>query len=317
MTPEEQAGVAVFLVVAIGVFVAAASSLLRTAVRRLRGNPTALGPVERRIQKAVYSLAAFGALCVLYGWKVEPYRLTVTTLRVETPKVAGAPLRVVLLSDTHCDTEGRLEGRIPPAAAALRPDLIVFAGDSLNEAAALPRFKALMAELSKVAPVYAVSGNWDAWFWSKLDLYGGTGVRLLDNEALDLTVRGTKLRLLGLPADEGFSGKRLFARADPKSLSVALHHYPDEVYQAADAGVDLYLAGHTHGGQVALPFYGALVTLSRWGKRFEAGRYQVGPTTLYVNRGIGMEGGHAPRVRFWAAPELTLIELASPISPSP
>ena len=218
-------------------------------------------------------------------------------------------MRIVLLSDTHCDPKERLEGKIPAVAAALHPDLVVFAGDSINEEATLPRFKALMTELAKIAPVYAVSGNWDAWFWPKLDLYGGTGVRRLEGEALDLTVRGTKLRLLGLPADEGFAGKKLFARADKESLSIALHHYPDEVFQAADAGVDLYLAGHTHGGQVALPFYGALVTLSRWGKRFEAGRYQVGPTTLYVNRGIGMEGGHAPRVRFWATPELTLLEL--------
>lgn len=312
MTPEEQVGVAAFLVVSIGTFVAAASLLLRTAAGRLRGKPTELSPLERRVQKGVYASAAFGALCVLYGWAVEPYRLAVTTVRVESPKIKGDPLRIALLSDTHCDPKGRLEGRIPAAAAALHPDLIVFTGDSINEAAALPRFKALMTELAKVAPVYVVSGNWDAWFWPELDLYGGTGARRLDGESLDLKVRGTTIRLLGLPADEGFAGKKLFARADKESLSIALHHYPDEVYQAADAGVDLYLAGHTHGGQIALPFYGALVTLSRWGKRFEAGRYQVGPTTLYVNRGIGMEGGHAPRVRFWATPELTLIELARP-----
>lgn len=309
MTPQEQIGVAAFLLASIGVFVTAASLLLRSAVARLRGKPAELSPFERRIQKTVYALAAFGALCVLYGWAVEPYRLAVTTLTVETPKVTGEPLRILLFSDTHCDPKARLEGRIPAAATALKPDLIVFTGDSINEPAGLPGFKALMTELAKVAPVYAVSGNWDAWFWPKLDLYGGTGVRRLEGEALDLTVHGTKLRLLGLPADEGFEGKRLFARAGKDALSIALHHYPDEVYQAADAGVDLYLAGHTHGGQVALPVYGALVTLSRWGKRFESGRYQVGPTTLYVNRGIGMEGGHAPRVRFWATPELTLLEL--------
>lgn len=312
MTPEEKIGTAVFLVATIGVFVAAASIFLRTAVGRMLGKPAALSVFERRIQKTVYGLAAFGVLCVLYGWAIEPYRLGVTTVGVESAKVTGDPVRIVLFSDTHCDPKERLEGQIPAAAAALHPDLIVFAGDSINDPAGLPIFKALMTELAKVAPVYAVSGNWDAWFWSKEDLYGGTGVRRLEGESLDVTVRGTKLRLLGLPADEGFEGKRLFARADKDSLSIALHHYPDEVYQAADAGVDLYLAGHTHGGQVALPFYGALVTLSRWGKRFESGRYQVGATTLYVNRGIGMEGGHAPRVRFWATPELTLLELKGP-----
>lgn len=312
MTPQEKVGTAVFLISTISVFVAAASLLLRTAVGRLRGKPAELSAFERRIQKTVYGLAAFGVLCVLYGWAIEPYRLAVTTVSVESAKVAGDPVRIVLLSDTHCDPKERLEGKIPAAAAALHPDLIVFTGDSINEPAGLPGFKALMTGLAKVAPVYAVSGNWDTSFWSKLDLYGGTGVRRLERGAVDVAVRGTKIRLLGLPADEGFAGKALFARADKDSLSIALHHYPDEIYQAADAGVDLYLAGHTHGGQVALPFYGALVTLSRWGKRFESGRYQVGPTTLYVNRGIGMEGSHAPRVRFWATPELTLLELRRP-----
>lgn len=312
MTPQEKIGTAVFLVSTISVFVAAASLCLRTAVGRMLGKPATLSAFERRIQKTVYGLAAFGVLCVLYGWLIEPYRLAVTTVSIENPKVTGDPVRVLLLSDTHCDPKERLERKIPAAAAALRPDLIVFTGDSINEPAALPRFKALMTALAQIAPVYAVSGNWDTSFWSALDLYGGTGVRRLEREAADVSVRGTKVRLLGLPADEGFAGKTLFTRANGESFSIALHHYPDEVYLAADAGVDLYLSGHTHGGQVALPVYGALVTLSRWGKRFEAGRYQVGPTTLYVNRGIGMEGSHAPRVRFWATPELTLLELRRP-----
>jgi predicted MPP superfamily phosphohydrolase len=57
---------------------------------------------------------------------------------------------------------------------------------------------------------------------------------------------------------------------------------------------NLYLAGHTHGGQVALPFYVALVTLSRFDKKYESGLQRVGNTYLYVSRGIGMEGGPAP-----------------------
>jgi hypothetical protein len=83
-------------------------------------------------------------------------------------------------------------------------------------------------------------------------------------------------------------------------------------------GCDLYCAGHIHGGQIALPWYGALVTLARFGKRFESGLYQVGSTALYVNRGIGMEGGAMPWGRFCAGPEITVIEIQpSPRSPAP
>ena len=90
-----------------------------------------------------------------------------------------------------------------------------------------------------------------------------------------------------------------------------LYHYPDEIDAVLTHGIDFYCAGHTHGGQVSLPWYGALITLSRFDKQYESGRYRKGDTTLYVNRGIGMEGGDAPRVRFCARPEVTVLEVIS------
>src|SRR4029079_9982343 len=99
-------------------------------------------------------------------------------------------------------------------------------------------------------------------------------------------------------------------RAVPAGVfSIFLYHAPYLIADVSGHGVDLYCAGHTHGGQVALPVYGALVTFSKFGKRYEAGRYSVGSTTLYVNRGIGMVGGPAPRVRFCARPEVTVFTL--------
>jgi predicted MPP superfamily phosphohydrolase len=78
---------------------------------------------------------------------------------------------------------------------------------------------------------------------------------------------------------------------------------------AVRAHFDLYLAGHTHGGQIALPFYGALITYSRYDKKYEAGLYREGSTTLYVNRGLGLAHEPMPEARFWARPEVTVIDL--------
>jgi predicted MPP superfamily phosphohydrolase len=75
--------------------------------------------------------------------------------------------------------------------------------------------------------------------------------------------------------------------------------------------VDLYLAGHTHGGQIRLPLFGAVFTASAYGKRYEQGHYSVGDTTLYVSRGIGMEGMGAPRARFLCPPEIVVVNLGS------
>jgi hypothetical protein len=77
--------------------------------------------------------------------------------------------------------------------------------------------------------------------------------------------------------------------------------------------IDLYLAGHTHGGQVRLPVWGAIITMSAYGKQYESGLYQLNPTTLYVSRGIGLEGLSLPRVRFLCPPEMVLIELGNEV----
>jgi predicted MPP superfamily phosphohydrolase len=92
--------------------------------------------------------------------------------------------------------------------------------------------------------------------------------------------------------------------------TILLFHNPDAdvVMNRQTEGIDLYLCGHTHGGQIALPFYGALITQSKQGKRYESGLHTVNNMRLYTSRGIGMEG-HFPRVRFFARPELTIFKL--------
>jgi hypothetical protein len=79
--------------------------------------------------------------------------------------------------------------------------------------------------------------------------------------------------------------------------------------QAVELGIDLYLCGHTHGGQVRLPVIGPLLTSSHLGREYVMGHYQVGQTHLYVSRGVGLEGLSAPRVRLLAPPEITLLTL--------
>ena len=83
-----------------------------------------------------------------------------------------------------------------------------------------------------------------------------------------------------------------------------LYHSPDLIREAAGHQVDLYLAGHTHGGQWCLPGFGAILTSSRFWKRYEAGLYREGDTTLYVSRGLGMEGFGTPRARILCPPEV-------------
>jgi len=113
----------------------------------------------------------------------------------------------------------------------------------------------------------------------------------------------------GLNFRDSSSKDSLLSSSSENSYNVFLYHSPDLVEDIQGHDVDMYLCGHTHGGQIALPFYGAIITFSRFGKKYEAGLYKVGETDLYVNRGLGMEGGHAPRVRFFARPEIAVFDI--------
>ena len=102
----------------------------------------------------------------------------------------------------------------------------------------------------------------------------------------------------------------LITQAPAGAYRVLLYHSPDLMPAAPQFGIDLYLCGHTHGGQVRLPGYGALITSSRLGKQYEMGHYRTNDTHLYVSRGIGMEGMGAPRIRFLCPPEIVLVSFA-------
>ena len=140
-------------------------------------------------------------------------------------------------------------------------------------------------------------------------------IHLLRHQArlLDLG-DGRQLALLGidcshdLPYDAAIL-QELTAALPPAVPRILLYHSPELMPEANAGNIDLYLCGHTHGGQIRLPFYGALLTSSQLGKQYEMGHYQAGRTHLYVSRGIGLEGLSAPRVRFLCPPEITLITL--------
>ncbi len=102
---------------------------------------------------------------------------------------------------------------------------------------------------------------------------------------------------------------RMLQTAPDGGVKLLLVHSPDIAPEASAAGFDLYLCGHTHGGQIRMPIIGPLLTSSQLGKRFAMGRYEVGGMTLYTSRGIGMEGHGAPRARFLCPPEVILWEI--------
>ena len=257
----------------------------------------------------VHVIAMVGLSCFVYGMFIEPYRLEVNEIRIGTDKLLnGTKLRIVQISDLHCDTKMRNEEKLVRLVNAAKPDVIVFTGDAVNTRKSILLFRKTMTGLKADIAKLAVRGNW----WPSIEsgeLFDGTGFEVLERDKVLLEKDGQGFCISGLNFWDGGSCYYLLSHGSDESFNIFLYHSPDLIEDMTDYQVDLYLCGHTHGGQVALPFYGAVITFSKFGKKYESGLYHVGKTCLYVNRGIGMEGGRAPRVRFFARPEITIFDI--------
>lgn len=308
---SERAVATLFVLLVLTVLAAYAVEIA-LALGRLRGGPRPRpGPWRRRWRTAVLVLGTLGSACVAWGLWVEPGWLEVRRLELPLARLppGASPVRLVQVSDLHVDRRPGLEQEVPALVRAERPDLIVFTGDALNAPEGRERLLDCLAALARIAPLYAVEGNWDVLELGAPNPLPASAARLLRGEAVEVEVRGTRLRLLGSAFGEEALLPALVAAQPRETPLIVLQHTPDPILELAALRVDAVLAGHTHGGQVRLPLYGALLTFARHGKRFDMGLYRVQDTWLYVNRGVGMEGGLAPRVRFLARPEITVLDL--------
>jgi hypothetical protein len=255
------------------------------------------------------------------AYVVEPLWLKRTQLELTSGALdpGAAPVRIVHLTDLHIERASYRERRVVQAVNALQPDVIVLTGDYLNlsylsDETAAAHFRQLVGQLEAPHGIYAVRGSVEPTPESMERLMAGTPVTWLEQEAVTLDVRGQRLTLVGVACSHRHAqdAERLaqaMENTPQDTFTLLLYHSPDLIEEAAAHEIDLYLAGHTHGGQLRLPFYGAIVTASRYGKRYTRGRFEVGATTLYVGQGLGFEGGGMPRARFLCRPEIVSLDL--------
>jgi predicted MPP superfamily phosphohydrolase len=299
---------AIFLFVIAAVYILELYFLAVFAIDRLR-NRHGKNILRTKPAIIVHVLAGIGIICFLYGHFVEPYWIEVKIIPIQTGKLKHTSFRIVQISDLHCDRKARNEKAIVEIVNKLEPDVIVFTGDAVNTPAVLPRFKETMSNLKAALGKFAVYGNWETRHWKGLDYYSETGFELLDLQTIMLAKNGETLSVSGLNCDRWKDTKRWLKGLSPERFNIFLYHHSVMAEEIRNNNVDLYLCGHTHGGQVALPFYGALITLSHTGKKYESGMYIVNNMKLYVNRGIGMEPLPAPQVRFLARPEISVFDI--------
>ena len=272
------------------------------------------------------ALAVVPAALLAVYW--DAYHHEPTDLRVSHHDVDVSPggsgtrrLRILHLTDLQTDRIGDYEERAFQRGMDEKPDLIVMTGDyiqprlSPTRAKATADLKALLRRRPLAAPlgVYAVRGDTDP-DWPHV--LAGTGIVPLTGDIARVPLPGGgTLSLVGLTirmsrGQDDRAMLRLLAGAPDDDLRLVIGHNPSFVSALAGrVRVDLALAGHTHGGQVALPIVGAPYTKIRLPARYASGLRDYEGVPLHVSRGIGMERGTAPQIRFLGPPEICVVDV--------
>ena len=251
----------------------------------------------------------------------QPQALSIEKHIVPVAKIPKSKeIRLIQLSDLHLRTSRGYFERVAQVVSRLSPDAIVLTGDYLEQSRNLEGVLKFLRLLHAPAGIFAVQGNWE--YWARLEgenlrrQFTRANVTLLINRRRDIQIRGVALSILGLDypssADQ-VSG--LVHASSPDRFNIMLSHVPAFDHQRLDGRIDLILAGHTHGGQIRLPWLPPLY-LPRFSGAFVAGFYKVGrnSTPLYVNRGLGTS---ALPVRCLCPPEITLFRLMAPLPTKP
>ena len=212
--------------------------------------------------------------------------------------------RVAFLTDLHIAgfMRRRFFDEVVAQALRLDPDIVILGGDLVSFARDIPLMAEVLGQLRAKDGVFAVLGNHDIWADAAEIERRLTerGVQYLTNRSVMLT-RGTQtLPLAGV--DEVYRGTPDVERAlsGIQGPCIAVSHHPDIIDDLDGRRIDLLLCGHTHGGQIRFPFFGAVVVPSHHEAEFAAGFHRVRNVLMYVSRGIGS----IPPLRILCRPEV-------------
>ncbi len=266
-----------------------------------------------------FALAIFLLAVFVYATLIEPKNIQIEEIEIDSEKVAQE-FTLLHISDIQAASVGRYEQHVFKLITQMQPDIIVHTGDLLqpyffkNRKQEQQKLAQLFASLYPKYGIYHVIGDVD---WrvrmEKFDAMAGT--TLLVEQSHLIHGQDMQLDILGLSLSQSRRGareciKRWAETGSSQAFRIVLGHAPDYILDISDLDIDLCLAGHTHGGQIRIPFFGPIVTLSRVPRAWAMGYRQV--KTLHVNVSAGIGAEHAsqlPPIRVNCPPTMTLFRI--------
>jgi predicted MPP superfamily phosphohydrolase len=251
-------------------------------------------------------LTGYGALKTARDYTIERVTLDLPDL----PSGLNG-FTIAQVSDIHSGiymTEQEMQ-KILEIVNSLHPQMAALTGDFVDSRAEeIAPVARVFSRIKTDYGVFGCMGNHDVFdnYAALSSAMKKSGILMLDNDNRVLRVNGEELNVLGV-ADSRFARlERAMQGIDPDAFKILLAHRPSFFPHAKQAGIDLQLSGHTHGGQIALDLAGIRVNLATLFHEYAQGLYGEGKSNLYVNSGVGMV--FAP-VRISVPPEITLITL--------
>ncbi len=262
-------------------------------------------------------------IVLFIGWQNN--HIVIREISYKNPKIPNdfREYKIVHISDLHNKEFGKNQKRLLKKVEKASPDIIVITGDLIDRRRYnLDTAIELIEGGMKIAPIYYVSGNHEAWsgkYEEIKDNLSDLGVEILDDRKIELIKNGGKIEILGL-ADPAFFTKtyreenklsklekNLKDMSDDSIFQILLCHRPELFDIYIDENIDLIFSGHAHGGQFRIPFLGGLLAPGQgFFPKYTSGIYREGKSSLLVSRGLG---NSIVPIRIFNRPEIIVLTL--------
>ncbi|MDE6568550.1 MAG: metallophosphoesterase [Lachnospiraceae bacterium] len=267
-------------------------------------------------KKKIITVFLLLPIVLLFIW-YQNNHLVITTYAYKNSKISrdANKFSIVQISDLHNACFGRNNKKLIDGIDSLAPDMVVITGDIVdsnhtNISTAIN----FVDKVAKKYPVYYVTGNHEYWLneAERKELFTGiedAGAVILDNESISLNTDMGAMTLIGLDDNNLHDGTlhSMIDECKENELTVVLAHEPQYIDQYGNAGADLVLTGHAHGGQMILPFIGPLIAPDQgFLPKYTAGQFERNNTTMYISRGLG---NSVIPVRLFNYPEIVCVEI--------
>ena len=260
---------------------------------------------ERQIRVKLFIIVLFIIiLFIFFIWQNNSIVISKYDYKNSEIPLEFNDFNIVQISDLHNKVFGKEQSKLLEKVKSLSPDIIIVTGDMIDRRRYnLENAMKFIEEAVKIAPIYYVSGNHEAWsgkYSEVKERLMEAGVYIIDDEIINFKKEDSYINILGL-ADPAFITSTYIDGTDTSNMEeylsdwsniegfkILLSHRPELLDLYSKNNINLVFSGHAHGGQIRIPFIGGIIAPNQgFFPKYTSGSYKSKETTMFVSRGLG------------------------------